>query len=212
MLASASLSWALAVVIGAALGFVLGSTPFGFLWVKLRTGEDVRSFGSGNVGATNVGRVLGRKAGLAVLLADALKGLVAVVLAAPMGAVASAGAAAAAAAAVGAVAGHCYSPWLRGRGGKGVATMFGAFAVLAPACTAIAAIALAVVAAVTRTMSAGSLAAAVALTSSSWWLGMPTETTVAALISAILVIWRHKANIERLRRGEEHRFGEGRSE
>jgi glycerol-3-phosphate acyltransferase PlsY len=207
-----SLSWIPALSLGVALGFLLGSVPFGFLWVKLRTGEDVRSFGSGNVGATNVGRVLGRKAGLGVLLADALKGLVAVLLAAPIGAAVSAGAAAPAAAAVGAVAGHCYSPWLRGRGGKGVATMFGAFAVLAPVCAAIAAMALAALAAGTRTMSAGSLAAAFALTLSSWWLGLPMETTVAALLSAILVIWRHKENIGRLCRGEEHRFGEGRPE
>ena len=193
------------LILGALLGFLLGSVPFGYLLVKLRTGDDVRRFGSGNTGATNVGRVLGRKAGLAVLLADALKGLAAVLLAALIGPAASA------AAAFGAVAGHCYSPWLRGRGGKGVATMFGAFAVLAPVCAAIAAIALAAVAALTRTMSAGSLAAAVALVVSSWWFAMPAEATLAALLSSLLVIWRHRGNIQRLRRGDENRFGKGRS-
>ncbi len=194
-----------ALILGALLGFLLGNVPFGYVLVKLRTGEDVRSFGSGNTGATNVGRVLGRKAGLAVLLADALKGLTAVLLASLIGPAASAGAA------FGAVAGHCYSPWLRGRGGKGVATMFGAFAILAPICAVFAAIVLTAVAALTRTMSAGSLAAAVALVVSSWWFAMPTEVTLAALLSSLLVIWRHRGNIQRLRRGEEHRFGERRS-
>jgi len=141
---------------------------------------------------------------LAVLLADALKGVIAVLLASLIGPAASVGAA------FGAVAGHCYSPWLRGRGGKGVATMFGAFAILAPVCAVFAAIVLAAVAALTRTMSAGSLAAAVALVVSSWWLAMPTEMTLAALLSSLLVIWRHRGNIQRLRRGEEHRFGERR--
>ena len=193
------------LILGALLGFLLGSVPFGYVLVKLRTGDDVRGFGSGNTGATNVGRVLGRKAGLAVLLADALKGVAAVLLAALIGPPASA------AAAFGAVAGHCYSPWLRGRGGKGVATMFGAFAVLAPVCAAIAAVALAAVAALTRAMSAGSLVAAVALVVSSWWFAMPAEATLAALLSSLLVIWRHRGNIQRLRRGDENRFGKGRS-
>ena len=198
-------SQAAAIILGSLLGFLLGSVPFGYLLVKLRTGEDVRSSGSGNTGATNVGRVLGRKAGLAVLVADALKGLIAVLLASLIGPGASAGAA------FGAVAGHCYSPWLRGRGGKGVATMFGAFAILAPVSAVLATIVLAATAALTRTMSAGSLAAAVALVASSWWLSMPTEVTLAALLSGLLVIWRHRGNIQRLRRGDEHRFGEKRS-
>ncbi len=198
-------SQGMGLILGALLGFLLGSLPFGYVLVKLRTGDDVRGFGSGNTGATNVGRVLGRKAGLAVLIADALKGLAAVLLAALIGPAASA------AAAFGAVAGHCYSPWLRGRGGKGVATMFGAFAVLTPVCAAIAAIALAAVAALTRTMSAGSLVAAVALVVSSWWFAMPAEATLAALLSSLLVIWRHRGNIQRMRRGEENRFEKGRS-
>ncbi len=198
-------SQGMVLILGALLGFLLGSLPFGYVLVKLRTGDDVRGFGSGNTGATNVGRVLGRKAGLAVLIADALKGLAAVLLAALIGPAASA------AAAFGAVAGHCYSPWLRGRGGKGVATMFGAFAVLTPVCAAIAAIALAAVAALTRTMSAGSLVAAVALVVSSWWFAMPAEATLAALLSSLLVIWRHRGNIQRMRRGEENRFEKGRS-
>lgn len=198
-------SQGMALFLGVLLGFLLGSIPFGYVIVKLRTGDDVRDFGSGNTGATNVGRVLGRKAGLAVLLADALKGLAAVLIASWIGP------AAAAAAAFGAVAGHCYSPWLRGRGGKGVATMFGAFAVLAPVCAAIAALALAVGAAITRTMSAGSLAAAVALVVSSWWLAMPFLVTLAALLSSLIVIWRHRGNIQRLRRGQENRLGGGQS-
>jgi glycerol-3-phosphate acyltransferase PlsY len=198
-------SQGMALILGVLLGFLLGSIPFGFILVKLRTGDDVRGFGSGNTGATNVGRVLGRKAGLAVLVADALKGFAAVLIALMIGP------AAAAAAAFGAVAGHCYSPWLRGRGGKGVATMFGAFVILAPVCAAIAAIALAAVVALTRTMSAGSLAAAVALVVSSWGFAMPAETTLAALLSSLLVIWRHRGNIQRLRRGEENRMGKGRS-
>jgi glycerol-3-phosphate acyltransferase PlsY len=194
-----------ALILGVLIGFLLGSIPFGFILVKWRTGDDVRGFGSGNTGATNVGRVMGRKAGLAVLLADALKGLTAVLLASLIGP------SAAAAAAFGAVAGHCFSPWLLGRGGKGVATMFGGFVILAPVCAAIAAMALAAVVALTRTMSAGSLAAAVALVVASWGLAMPSETMLAALLSSLLVIWRHRGNIRRLLRGEENRLGKGRS-
>ncbi len=194
-----------ALVLGVSIGFLLGSIPFGFILVKWRTGDDVRGFGSGNTGATNVGRVLGRRAGLAVLLADALKGLTAVLIASWIGP------SAAAAAAFGAVAGHCFSPWLRGRGGKGVATMFGGFVILAPVCAAVAAMALATVVALTRTMSAGSLAAAVALVVASWGLAMPSGTMLAALLSSLLVIWRHRGNIQRLLRGEENRLGKGRS-
>jgi len=185
---------------GLLVGFLMGSIPFGYILVRLVKGTDVRDSGSGNIGATNVGRALGAAGGVATLVLDAGKGVAGVVLAATLGLGAPA-------AALGAVLGHCYTPWLRLRGGKGVATLLGAFAAVTATSTAFGAGVLVLVAAVSRMMSLASLCGAVALAVAAWWLGEPTPTVIAASIAAAVIIWRHRANIRRILKGEESKLG-----
>ena len=163
-----ALTGPLSVALVAALiagAFWAGAIPFGVLLAR-RRGVDIRAHGSGNIGATNVSRVLGARDGAIVLVLDALKGALPTALAlaladpaAPPGidarAVALTGGAA--------ILGHCFSPFLRGRGGKGVATALGVFLVLAPAIVAVAVAIFAAVLAVTRVPALGSLAAALAI-------------------------------------------------
>lgn len=187
-------------------GFLLGSIPFGYVIVRLVRGEDIRTSGSGNIGATNVGRVLGRGGWLATLLLDGGKGAVAVLVAQSV-APPSAAAAAGAVAGLGAILGHCYSPWMGFRGGKGVATMLGTFAVLSPAGTLAAVVAFLLVAVATRYVSAASLAAAAALTGYLLWTGVGQALQLAAVVTLVVVVVRHRANIGRLLRGQEARIG-----
>jgi glycerol-3-phosphate acyltransferase PlsY len=189
------------IVAGLLVGFVLGSIPSGYLLVRLKTGADVRDSGSGNIGATNVGRVLGAKGGVLTLVLDGAKGAVAVVLGGQLGV------AAGAAAALGAVLGHCYTPWLGGRGGKGVATLLGSFAVLAPLATAGAAVVLVAVAALSRMMSLASLLASAALPLIAWLRAEPRATVVAAIAALVVIVWRHRANIGRIAAGQERKLG-----
>ncbi|MGH7728806.1 MAG: glycerol-3-phosphate 1-O-acyltransferase PlsY, partial [Vulcanimicrobiaceae bacterium] len=122
------MTFAQTVLAPAALGFVLGSIPFGVIASRLFYGRDLRSAGSGNIGAANALRTHGLAFGVLVLVLDALKGAAAVLLARAL----LGGEPAAAVAAAAAVLGHCYTPWLRFRGGKGVATLLGALAALTP--------------------------------------------------------------------------------
>ncbi len=189
------------------LAFVLGSLPFSQLIAK-RRGVDLRSVGSGNVGATNLGRALGLGAGAAGLLLDAAKGAAAVGLArAILGEAATP--AVTAGAAVLAVSGHAFSPLLRFRGGKGVATGAGAFAVLAPRATLAALGVFVIVVALGRVVGLASVLAALTLPLAAHWLGAPREMTVAAALVAVLVIARHRDNLVRLVRGTENRLGAG---
>jgi glycerol-3-phosphate acyltransferase PlsY len=168
--------------VGAAiLGFVLGSIPFSWILAWLAGGLDIRAVGSGNVGATNVARSLGYRMGAVALLLDAAKGAAAV-LSARVIAPGQAGAALAAGGL--AVLGHMFTPFLRGHGGKGVATGAGVFAVLAPQALGIAIAVFAVTLAAGRMVSLGSVLAA-----------------------AVLVIARHRDNLARIARGTERRFG-----
>lgn len=187
-------------LIAVGIGFVLGSIPFGYLLVRLRDGGDVRNVGSGNIGATNVGRVLGRGGALVTLLADAAKGGGAVVAA---GVIAPGSLWAPAGAGLAAILGHCYTPWLGGRGGKGVATMFGAFLTLAPAAAGAAAVCFGGAVLLTRHVSAASLAAAVGLVVATVVSGNPQPTVLAAAATAALIFLRHRANIGRLIAGTE---------
>jgi glycerol-3-phosphate acyltransferase PlsY len=183
-----------------ALGYTLGSVPFGLILTHLTGAGDLRSIGSGNIGATNVLRT-GRK-GLAAstLLLDLAKGLVAVLLARhvwpgsePL-------------AALGAVLGHCFPVWLKFRGGKGVATTMGVALGLAwPIGLAYALVWLGVLAA-TRISSLGGLCAAIAAPIAAFALGYGSYVPMLAII-ALLVIWLHRANIARLRAGTEPRLG-----
>lgn len=184
-------------------GFLLGSIPFGYVLVRLVRGEDVRSFGSGNIGATNVGRVLGRGGWVATLLLDVGKGSAAVLIARAL----SVDPAAAAVAGLGAILGHCYSPWMGFRGGKGVATMLGTFAVLAPSATLAAVGAFLLVAGATRYVSAASLVAAGTMTAVILWQGQGRALAIAATVTLVVVVVRHRANIGRLLSGRESRIG-----
>ncbi|HWG36495.1 MAG TPA: glycerol-3-phosphate 1-O-acyltransferase PlsY [Terriglobales bacterium] len=186
--------------------FLLGSIPFGYLLYRLRTGGDIRAAGSGNIGATNVLRAAGVKLGLATLALDALKGWLAVELALRF---AGAHPALIASALALVVLGHMYSPWLRFRGGKGVATALGAFLALAPLPMAEALVVFAAVLAVWRYVSLASICACIALpllmlTSRTRF---PAAELATASGLALLIIVRHRANLARLRRGTENKLG-----
>ena len=202
--------WVLAAV--ALAGYLLGSIPTGYLVARAR-GLDIRSVGSGNIGATNVMRVLGKPIGIVVLLADALKGGLATGLL-PLFAARWAGNAASwpaeglqILAGVSAILGHNYTCWLRFKGGKGVATSAGVLVVLMPKAFAVCLAVWLVVFAFSRIVSLASIAAAVALpiallaTSRS-----VTLVTVGATLGA-LAIYRHRSNIQRLLAGTEPRVG-----
>jgi len=195
------------LLITALVSYLLGSIPFGYLLVRLVTGEDVRTSGSGNIGATNVARK-SPLLGIATLVLDAAKGLAAVYFA---GAVFGGPHRhlTMTTAALFAVCGHLFPVWLRFRGGKGVATSLGAFILLTPK-TVLCLVALFLLLAVAfRYVSLGSIAVAAAFPLLVWALGeyrQPAELAMIALVS-VLVIWRHRQNIERLASGTESRLG-----
>lgn len=187
--------------------YLLGAIPWAWLIVKLSLGKDVRDHGSGNVGATNASRLYPRGWRLAVFLGifllDAGKGFVAVGLLPgwigmtfePWPAVA----------AVCAVLGHCFTPFLRTLGGKGVATTIGALLALDPVAMLIAVGAFFAVYLVTRIVSTGSLALALALPVASWARHSPGSVVALTSLLGAVIVLRHTSNIKRLWRGEETR-------
>jgi len=185
-----------------AIGATAGSVPFAWLLHRIATGRDLRHEGSGNPGATNLERSDGKAWAAAAFALDAGKGAAAVLLAARV-----AGEVACVPAALGAVLGHVFSPWLMGRGGKGVATAVGAYAVLAPAATAAAVAVFAVVVSATRFVSAGSVIGAAALPFAVLLLGPGGRAAGAAAAIALLIAWRHRGNFARMRAGTEPRVG-----
>jgi glycerol-3-phosphate acyltransferase PlsY len=194
-------SGALALALAFAFGYLLGSIPFGLILGKLAGLGDVRDVGSGNIGATNVLRVGGKKLAALTLLLDALKGTVAVLIAARFG-----GEPAALAAGLGAFLGHLYPVWLGFRGGKGVATYIGVLIGLYwPGAVAFCATWL-LVAALTRYSSLSALAASAAVPLLLLFLGK-TQMALLFLFFTVLLFWRHADNIGRLMRGEEGRIG-----
>ncbi len=199
-------------MITAIASYLLGSIPFGYLLVRLVTGEDVRASGSGNIGATNVAR-RSPLLGIATLLLDAAKGLVAVYLArlvfsGPHRHLIMT------TAALFAVIGHLFPIWLKFRGGKGVATSLGAFVLITPK-SILCMLAMFVLLAVAfRYVSLGSIAVAAAFPLLAWALGEyhePIELLIIALVS-VLVIWKHRQNINRLTHGTESRIGSKRGQ
>ncbi len=185
-------------------GYLVGAIPFAWLAGRIWTRIDLREVGSGNVGAANVARISGPLAALAVAVLDATKGAAAVALA---GWISSSGHAAPLAG-VAAVVGHVYPVWLRFRGGKGVATTAGAFALLAPAALLLAAAAFIVTVGVTRYVSLGSMVGAVLLPACAWWSGAAWSTVAAAVAVCALVIHHHRSNLARLVAGTERRLGQ----
>jgi glycerol-3-phosphate acyltransferase PlsY len=184
--------------------YLIGSVPFSYLVARAFGVADVRRVGSGNVGATNVMRSAGKAAGLLALLLDALKGLTAALAVSRLEPSSSL---LPALAAVAAVLGHMYPVWLAFEGGKGVATGVGAFLPLAPTATLVALLAFGLVLALTRYVSLGSMAGAVALAGAAFVLGGPAPVAWAATAAAALVVWRHRSNLQRLVRGTEGRVG-----
>ena len=186
------------------LAYLLGAIPFGYLLVKWRTGRDVRTMGSGNIGATNVLRTTGRAAGVLTLLLDIGKGYVAVWLA---GRLSGNSATVMSAAALAAMLGHAYPVFLRFRGGKAVATFLGAFLRLAPPAILAALIVFVIVVWRTRYISMGSIVSSGTFPLAVWLIVHPPWVVVAAAAAGgAFIIWRHKENIQRLRAGTENVF------
>lgn len=189
---------------GLALGVALGAIPVSWVVHRALSGGDLRDVGSGNPGATNAWRAGGPAAGGLSLVGDLAKGAAAVALARAL-----MGGAAAAAAALGAPLGHAFSPWLRLRGGKGVAAAMGAFLVAAPLAALAALVTFGATLGATRWVSAGSVAGALALPIAVAATGGNRYVVAAAVATAILIVWRHRPNFARMRRGTEPRIGSG---
>lgn len=175
------------------VAFLVGSIPFGVLVARTRK-VDLRQHGSGNIGATNAARVMGVGPGLVVLVLDTAKGAGPVWLAAHSGVAPTW----LAATAFAAIAGHCFSPWLRFRGGKGVATALGVYLVLAPWATLVGMIVFAAVVAAVRVVAVASLAGSVAIAVS--LLASAADVSLQALGVAIVVLlaFTHRSNLRRL--------------
>ena len=194
-----------------ALGaYLIGSIPTGFLVAKAK-GIDIRSVGSGNIGATNAMRVLGKPAGIFVLLMDALKGFGAVYLCALLGGKYHAGANAETLrilAGICAVLGHNYTCWLKFKGGKGIATTAGVYLALAPWALLIGLVVFLVAVLATKYVSVGSIAGALALPAAVW-LTPPHDLLLGIVTTAlgVLAIYKHKSNLQRLMAGTESRLG-----
>ena len=186
--------------IAAVVAFFVGAVPFGVLVSRAFYGTDIRQSGSGNIGAANALRTLGRRGALAVLVLDALKGLVPTVAASLL-----AGPLAGACAAVAAVVGHCFSPFLGFKGGKGVATFLGAaIALWWPAGIAFGLV-WGVVVLLSGYASAGSMLASIAM-APVLWAGAGRAGLACGLLCALVIVVRHRDNLERLRNGTENRF------
>ena len=198
-----------AIIAGAA--YLLGSIPTGFLVARAK-GIDIRSVGSGNIGATNAMRVLGRPAGIFVLLMDALKGFLAVVCLGPelfkilhlppefvlTGRLI---------AGIGAVLGHNFTPWLGFKGGKGIATTAGVYLALAPWAVGIALLTWVVVTLISGYVSLGSITAALALAAAVCLNKPHLALCLVTFALVAMAIYKHKPNIKRLWAGTENRFG-----
>ena len=214
----------LAYILTALGAYLLGSIPFGFLVAKAK-GIDIRSVGSGNIGATNAMRVLGKPAGIFVMVMDALKGYAAcwvgiyiyanfspnseihsfhdlsVMLQQWEGCAIIAG--------ICAVLGHNYTCWLKFKGGKGIATTAGVYLALAPWALLVALAAFILAILLTKYVSAGSILAAVALPVTVWVM-TPHNLFLGVVTTALgaLAIYKHKSNIQRLLAGTENRLGQ----
>ena len=193
------------------VSYLIGSIPFGYLIVRGKVGDDVRRSGSGGTGATNVSRRAGKAAGVFTLVLDALKGVIAVLVArALFPGVGPYADWLAATAGIAAIVGHIFPVWLGFRGGKGVATGVGVFFVLAPVALLCAGVLFVAIVAVTRYVSLGSIVAAVTIPLFVWLQAVFVEPVAdlrpllaAAITGAALILFAHRGNIGRLARGTE---------
>ncbi len=194
-------------------GYTLGAIPFGLILAKLFGGTDVRKGGSGNIGATNVARVVGPLAGILTLILDVAKGSAAVLLAARLS---RDSATWMMIAALAALAGHCFPIWLKFKGGKGVATAAGMFLVLCPLAFLSSVILFVLVVAFWRYVSLGSISAAAAMPLLMYFLWAPRHApplviTFGSLAAALLIVCKHAGNIRRLAQGVEPKFSFGKT-
>lgn len=191
-------------LLGILIAYMLGAIPFGYLLTRISTGKDVRSEGSGNIGATNVLRTAGRGAAVATMLLDIAKGYAAVWIAANL-TDGSAGWAADAALAV--MVGHAFPIFLGFKGGKAVATFTGAFLYLTPIAALAGIMVFVIAVVVTRYISAGSVLAAATFPIGVWLIEHAgVNVVLAAAIGAAIVVYRHKDNMRRLHAGKEPVF------
>ena len=186
-----------------ALAYLLGSVPFSFLVARFFGVPDVREVGSGNVGATNVMRSAGKAAGILAFALDASKGAIAALAAQRL----ASGPVLPPLAAAAAVLGHMFPVWLGFRGGKGVATGAGAFLPLAPLATAVAISAFVLTALATRYVSLGSVVGTLTLAAAAFLTGAHPALAWSATVIGALVVFKHRANLERIVRGTESRVG-----
>lgn len=207
-------------VVTALAAYLLGSIPTGYLVAKAK-GIDIRSVGSGNIGATNVFRILGKSAGIFVLLVDALKGFLACHLI-PIVVLKLFGDATGSQpqfaewlsimAGIAAILGHNYTCWLKFKGGKGIATSAGVLIALVPGAFLMVLAVFLIVVFLSRIISLASIVAAICLPFAVWILqGSPTMIAVMTALGA-LAVYKHKANIGRLLNGTENRFGKKKPE
>lgn len=197
----------------AALAYLLGSIPTGFLVGKAR-GIDIRAVGSGNIGATNALRILGKPAGISVLLIDVLKGWTAVeliprLLQAAFGAAPDASTLQVQELIAGfcAILGHNYTCWLQFKGGKGIATSAGVLVALVPWALLTILTVWIVLFAITRVVSVGSIAASATLPFATWFFYHDWTLSLVTTAMAVLAIYKHRGNIQRLLAGTEPRVG-----
>jgi glycerol-3-phosphate acyltransferase PlsY len=200
----------LGYIVVAIVAYLLGSIPTGFLVAKVR-GIDIRAVGSGNIGAANTFRTIGRTAGVFVLLIDALKGFVAVTVCGLIlrclgiaideteihyGIVAG----------IFAILGHNYTCWLKFKGGKGVATTAGVYLALAPVAVGVAVLAFILALVIWRYTSVGSMLAAVVLTITVWFTKPDMALRIVTIALCVLTLLKHRTNVQRLLAGTENRI------
>jgi acyl phosphate:glycerol-3-phosphate acyltransferase len=194
-------------------GYALGSIPFGLILTKLFGGKDVRQHGSGNIGATNVSRVAGPMAGILTLILDAGKGFAAVWLASRL---TGQNATVMMLSGLAVLFGHCFSIWLQGKGGKGVATGLGIFTALSPLAAACALVIFLLVFVFWHYVSLASLAGAAAMPLLVYFLWAPGHAPpliiiVGTLVASGLIFFKHDKNLQRLTDGTEPKFWLGKS-
>jgi acyl phosphate:glycerol-3-phosphate acyltransferase len=182
--------------------YLLGSIPTGYI-VGALAGVDIRKVGSGNIGATNVARVVGKKRGLLTLIADIGKGFIPVFVAGRLGLSQTA----VALVAIAAFLGHLYPLFLKFRGGKGVATALGILLAIAPMATLVSMAVFGVVAVSSRLVSLGSIVAALTAPIMLWSLSYSPTVIATGVFLAVMITMRHRDNIQRLFAGTEPRFG-----
>jgi glycerol-3-phosphate acyltransferase PlsY len=190
--------------LGLLAAYLIGAIPVGVLVARAAGGTDIRRSGSGNIGATNVLRTLGKGPAVLTLLGDIVKGYLAVSVARATGTEPWADAGGA----VAAIVGNCWPVFLAFRGGKGVATGLGAFLALIPWAVAPAAVLWLAVTAVSRYVSLASIVACLSLPVGAALLGYARHAVIAATVAAVIILWRHRENLVRLASGTERRLGE----